>query len=87
MKDFNEKHEAIIESYFSPIPGTNPKDKEIAPHFKRVTIIRMYQNVWIAGQDHLVCIYLNRETIIDLSEAIAEIERGEVDIFTDLSPF
>lgn len=79
MKVFEEKHETIIEFYFSPI-ANNPKSGDIIPHQKTVSRIYFYNRQFLDGQEVFVKIELTKEMILDLHNKICDIENQVVEM-------
>ena len=70
MKEFNEKHNAIINSNETPSIA-NPKNGEICNHFEKVDYIEFYHPI---SEKKFIQVKLKRDFILDLAEQIKNIE-------------
>jgi len=83
MKKFNEKHEVIIDCYFTPT--VKAKEGEVSPHFTRVQGISFYQRHYNGDMESFVKVQITKDMILDLASEIAEIEKNVVNMkFTSL---
>ncbi len=81
MKIFNDKHNVVIETYFSTtINGL--KEGELAPHNQMVSSISFFAPHHIGEQEVYKKIYLTKDMILDLADHIKKIETG-----TTIIPF
>ena len=74
MKQFNEKHNAIINSNETPSIA-NPKNGEICNHFEKVDYIEFYHPI---SEKKFIQVKLKRDFILDLAEQIKNIESDRV---------
>ena len=70
MKQFNEKHNAILNSNETPSIA-NPKNGEICIHFEKVDYIEFYHPI---SEKKFIQVKLKRDFILDLAEQIKNIE-------------
>ena len=70
MKQFNEKHNAIINSNETHSIA-NPKNGEICNHFEKVDYIEFYHPI---SEKKFIQVKLKRDFILDLAEQIKKIE-------------
>ncbi len=77
MKEYVEKHEAIIDTYYSPIPK-DVKEGEVVAHKRIVTSIYLYLRN--ERDENFMKYYLTREMILDLAEKIKSLEQETKDI-------
>ena len=79
MKDFNTKHEAIIESRLI-VNDTNPKGGQVYLHNNVVDSAYFFQPNYV---DNAILSYtkvwLSKELILDLAEQIQQIEKRTIE--------
>jgi hypothetical protein len=77
MKKFNEKHEAIIDCYFTPT--VKAKEGETVPHQTKVKNVSIFYPNYFNGQEYFVRVQLPKEMILELAAQIAVIENEIID--------
>lgn len=77
MKKYNQRHEAIIESYFKPV-NCNARIGEVIRHNETVIAASIYKRQFINDQEVYLKIDLSRDLILDLAKEFEEIEKNVI---------
>ena len=89
MKNFIQKHEAVISYDLIPFKCENDtiKEGQIVPHNKRVNTIHFFQPKEIQGVLCYEKVELTKEMIKDFYNAIIELEEETIEAPFDNLPF
>ena len=85
MKEFNDKHEVIIEYYYQAEKGA--QEGQLAKHHKRVSKIYFYEKRIVNDMEVFNRVELSKDMITDIYRQVCEIELQTIErIFEDI-PF
>jgi hypothetical protein len=77
MKRLNQKHDVVIDTYYTPI-NTNAEQGEVTHHYTYVSNVYFYKRQIINDQEVFIKIEIHKEMILDLAAEINKIEKEVV---------